>query len=177
MSARFAALALVAAAAAGCGGDVYTVDVHPATVLGCATAPLGGLRSVGIEVVRQTSSGLEQIGNLESCASFEATRDVRALLRPFEETGVIMDGVPAEARTILRFVGYQRDSCWRESELVCGITCPPVRVDEIPAEGVTANFICEPLRRESEAGQLYSACLNLEQLKEEQQANICSRVE
>lgn len=171
------ALWLLLAMAAGCGGDVYTVDVRPAAVLGCTQAPIGGLQSVGIEVVRETSDGLEPVADLAACQSFPQTRDVRAMLGAFEETGVIIAGVPAETRTILRFVGYQRDSCWQDSERVCGITCPPVRVDDIPAEGVTANFICRPVLQQSEAGRLYSACRNLELLTQEQQSSICSRVE
>jgi hypothetical protein len=165
---------LLLAATAGCGGDVYTVDVRPAAVLGCEVST-AGLRSVGIEVVREAGGGLEQIANLWSCLSIDRTFQVRELLGAFEEAGIIVEGVPAETRTILRFVGYQSDSCLRDTERVCGITCPPIRVDELPAEGVTANFVCERLREEE--NRVYRGCLNLEQLNEEERANICSHPE
>lgn len=173
--ARGALLLLVVLA--GCAGEEFAVDVRAAEVLGCEELPLarGGLQSVGIEVVREVASGLEQVADLGSCEPIERTRRVVALLEPFRESGVIVAGVPAETRTILRIVGYQSDSCLRDSERVCGITCPPVRAGEIPPDGVRANFVCDGLQEQTH--RRYAGCLNLEQLSEEDRANICSYAE
>lgn len=170
------ALALGLLALAACGGDVHFVEVRLADNLRCesieALNPRAGIRSVGVEVVRERGDGLEQIPGLDECVEIDRTRNVDGLLAPFQESGVIIEGVPADTRTILRFVGYlQSPDCFRDAEEVCGITCPPVREDELPANGVTVNFVCAPA---AGLNQAFLGCLNLETLTEEARANICS---
>lgn len=166
-------LAVVALLAAGCGGDVYTVDVRPKEPLSCQEVPAlkGGIQSVGIEVVREVGQGLEQIPGLETCVTFDRTRDVQRMLDAFAEQGSIIEGVPADTWTILRFVGYRGVECLRTTENVCGITCPPVRAGDVPEDGVLANFVCDA--EIETAHRKYAGCLNLEALSGEDRAAIC----
>lgn len=175
MRALVAALALGVAAAA-CGGDVYTVDVRLAPGLIC-DRQIADLASVGVEVVRETADGLEQMTELDQCVALPAgVNRARELVGVLQETGITVEEVPAETRTILRFVGYARPSCARGGwERLCGITCPPVRLDEIPAEGVTANFVCDGIL--PEVDRVYNGCLNLEILTADQRSRICSQGE
>ena len=161
---------LIGCLAAACSGDVFTVDVQLAPNLACE-ASLQRLQSVEVDVLRQTSGGIEEVGGLGSCEALGGTNRVADLLAPFRAAGVFVEGAPADSRTILRFVGYGRPQCARNSEAVCGITCPPVREDELPADGVRANFVCDQRPLQS---QLYNGCLNLELLDAEAQAHLCN---
>lgn len=168
---RLGLAAVVLLVAPACGGDEYSVDVHLAADLRCDESVVE-LRSVGIEVVRETSSGLEEVPDLGDCSELAATRRVADLLEPFRAGDVIVAGVPADDRTLLRFIGYTSATCLRDTERVCGITCPPVRAGELPEEGVVANFVCEGRLLQNRD---YLGCVNLEQLTEEARGNICAR--